>query len=229
MPVIAAVELDDLVALREPPRQADGRHARLGARVAHPHLLHAGHPAANHLCQRDLERVRDAEARAGFRRRLDGLDNPGMRMAEDGRPPGADVVDILIAVHVPHPRAFRFVDEERLAADGAERPHRRVHTAGDVLERLGKELLGFSPRSHGGIVRGSRARVEGKSDSDALPTSRKPEWSVVRACCSGIAPVLLRYCEPVGPLYNRCTSLVPLLGRTSLSRIRALAIHGAYG
>ena len=68
-----------------------------------------------------------------------------MRMAKDGRPPGADVINQLVAVHVPDVRAFGPVDEERLAADGAERAHGRVHAAGNVFQRLGEKLVGFGP------------------------------------------------------------------------------------
>ena len=80
---------------------------------------------------------------------FDGGYDFGMRMAEDGRPPGEDVINQLVAVHVPDMRAFGPVDEERLAAYGAERAHGRVHAAGNVFQRLGKKLLGFGSRWHG--------------------------------------------------------------------------------
>ena len=65
------------------------------------------------------------------------------RVAEYCRSPCANVVDIFVAIHVPHTRAFGFVDEERLTAHGAKRAHRRVHTTRDVFQRFGKQRFGF--------------------------------------------------------------------------------------
>src|ERR1017187_419453 len=48
--------------------------------------------------------------------------------------------------------------------------------------------------------------AHGNHPTDA-PWAKRLE-SAVRACCSGVATVLLRYCELVGPLYIRCTSVV---------------------
>src|ERR1700674_445888 len=54
-----------------------------------------------------------------------------MDVAEDHRPPGTDVVDVLLAIGVPEIRTLRAFDEPRRAADRAKRAHRRVHTAGN--------------------------------------------------------------------------------------------------
>ena len=54
-----------------------------------------------------------------------------MAVAEDHRPPGADVVDVALAVGVAEVRALGARDEARRAADGAEGAHRRVDAAGD--------------------------------------------------------------------------------------------------
>ena len=75
---------------------------------------------------------------------FDGRNNFRMRVAENGRPPGADVINQLIAIHVPDARASGLVDKERLAADRAKRAHRRVHAAGNVFQRLGKKLFRLS-------------------------------------------------------------------------------------
>jgi hypothetical protein len=79
---------------------------------------------------------------------LDGGNDFGMRMAEDGRPPGEDVINQLVAVHVPDARAFGPVHEERLPPDGAERAHRRVHTTGNVFQRLGEKFFRLGLRHH---------------------------------------------------------------------------------
>ena len=141
--VVAAVELDDFVAPGESAREADGAHARFRARIAHANLLHARHERTNQLRHRDFERIRDAEARAFFSGGFDGGNDFRMGVAENRRPPGADVINQFIAVHVPDVRAFGPVDEERLAADGAERAHGRIDAAGNIFQRLGEQLLGF--------------------------------------------------------------------------------------
>ena len=49
------------------------------------------------------------------------------RVAEHERAPRQHVVDVLVAIDVPDARAFAARHDERLAADAAERAHRRVH------------------------------------------------------------------------------------------------------
>ncbi len=66
--------------------------------------------------------------RCAERQAVDGLflhraDHGRMRVAEDHRSPGADVVDELPAVRGPDVRALRAREEDRLAADAAERAH----------------------------------------------------------------------------------------------------------
>jgi hypothetical protein len=53
-------------------------------------------------------------------------------MAEDHRPPGADVVDVALAVGVGHVGAGCGLEEHRRAADAAEGAHRRVDATRDV-------------------------------------------------------------------------------------------------
>ena len=63
-------------------------------------------------------------------------------VAEDVRAPGADVVDVGLAIDVLDAAALGAADEERLAADVAEGADRGVDAAGDQGLGLGKELLG---------------------------------------------------------------------------------------
>src|SRR4051812_45446186 len=67
-----------------------------------------------------------------------------MRVAEDERPPGADVVDVLVAIGVKEVRAESANDPGRLAADGAKRAHGGIHAAGNhlfgALLQLAREL-----------------------------------------------------------------------------------------
>ena len=59
-------------------------------------------------------------------------------MAENSRSPSADVIDVIVAIHIKDMRALGFVDEKGLAADGAKGAHRRVHSPGNPLQGFGK-------------------------------------------------------------------------------------------
>src|SRR5687768_15160684 len=61
-------------------------------------------------------------------------------VAEDERPPGEDVVDVLVAIEIEQARARPALDEERVAADGAESPDRTVHPTGNDPLRGGERL-----------------------------------------------------------------------------------------
>src|SRR4029450_12106542 len=64
-----------------------------------------------------------------------------MRMPDDHRPPGSDVVDVGVAVGVGHRAAAGALDEARHAAHRLPCAHRAVHAAGNVAVRFGEELL----------------------------------------------------------------------------------------
>ena len=141
--VIAAVELDDLVALRESAREPDGAHARFRAGIRHANFFNAGNQFANQLRHFHFKRIWDAEARSAFGGGFDCRNNFRMRVAENRRTPGADVINQFISVNVPDARTFCLVNKKRIAADGAERAHGRVDAAGNVFQRLGEKLFGF--------------------------------------------------------------------------------------
>ena len=61
--VVAAVELEDVVAAGEAAREPDRGGRRLGARRDEAHLLDPGHPLADELAHPDLARRRRAEGR----------------------------------------------------------------------------------------------------------------------------------------------------------------------
>src|SRR4029077_17015682 len=56
-----------------------------------------------------------------------------MAVAQDERAPGADIVQIAVAVQVVEIRPFATGDEDGLTADAAEGPRGAVDTAGDEL------------------------------------------------------------------------------------------------
>ena len=136
MAVVAALELDDAVAAGESAREADRAHRRLGAGAHHAQALDGRHELGDPARELGLDHGRCAEREAVRGAARDRGDHVRIRMPEDHRSPGADVVDQAAAVLGLDRGAARAADEERLAADAAECAHRRVHAAGDVAARF---------------------------------------------------------------------------------------------
>ena len=139
MAVVTTGKFNDLVTLGKAAREPDRGHGGLGAGVAHSDLLHTRDSLADHARERDFERIRNPEARAVLGGFLDSLNDGGMCMAKDRRPPGADIINVFGAVHVPNPGALRATNEKRLAADGTESAHGGIDTAGDVPQCLSEK------------------------------------------------------------------------------------------
>mmetsp|Transcript_11265 Transcript_11265/g.28891 ORF Transcript_11265/g.28891 Transcript_11265/m.28891 type:complete len:438 (+) Transcript_11265:144-1457(+) len=116
MAVVAADELDDLLALGVGAHETQHRQAGLRARVHKAHHLHRRHTVDNHLAQDVLQLAGSTEAGA-----LRDLGNQGLvdlvaGVAADSRAPGADVVDVLVAVHVKGIRSLDLVKHDGVAA-----------------------------------------------------------------------------------------------------------------
>ena len=115
--VIAALELDDLVALRGRARDPDRAHRGFRARADEAHALHGRHQRRDPLREPRLELRGRAEARAARRGGGQRLQQPLRRVAVDERSPRHHVVDVGVAVRVFDARSARARDEERRAAD----------------------------------------------------------------------------------------------------------------
>jgi hypothetical protein len=148
--VVAAVELDDDIAPGVAPGQPDRTHGGLGAGVDHAHHLDRRHRADHHFGQRDLEVRGRAEARAALEHAADGRDHGRVAVPEDHGPPGADVVDVAVAVGVDDDRALGSLDEQRIGAHGFAGPHRAVDPPGDGLDGAAVKAAGCLESFHGG-------------------------------------------------------------------------------
>ena len=140
MAVIAAGEFDNFAAARCAPGKTQGRHNRFRAGVDHTHHLDAGH-VTHQLCHIHLCRRRRAEAQAladGF---THGLLHRFTAVAQNQRPPGANEVNVFLAVHVPDVAAKAPIQESGVGAHTAAGPHRRIHTAGHDLLGFFKQLF----------------------------------------------------------------------------------------
>ena len=148
--VVAAGELQHAVAAGARAGQAEGAHRRLGAATRRSAAAPRSGYDALHARSRGRSRpawARRTTCRAPHRlahRRDDGR----VRVAEDHRPPRADVVDVAVAVGVDDLGALGLDDEQRvLAPDRAHRPHRRVDPAGDVPHGLGVQARAIASSS----------------------------------------------------------------------------------
>jgi hypothetical protein len=121
--VVGARELDHHLAAGRGAGQADGAHRRLGSGAGHPDHLDRGEARGDLLSQLDLARRGGPVAGAAPGGRLDRLDHVRVGVAEDQRPPGADPVHVAVAVDVDEMAALAALDEDRVAADLAHRPH----------------------------------------------------------------------------------------------------------
>jgi len=149
--VIAAFELNDEVPAGEAARQTNGGHGGLRAGVDQAHHFHGGHSVADGFGELDLGLGGSAEAGSDAERALQGREDFGMAVAQEQGAPGADVIDILVAIHVEDAGAFAAGDKGRIAAHGPEGAHRRIDAAGDELLGLAEEFFG-SGVIHDGCV-----------------------------------------------------------------------------
>jgi len=118
------------VAPRARPQRA---HARFGARADQAHHLHRRHVFQNLFGQFDFALGGGAKRKAVKRGFLHRFEHGRVAVAQDHRAPGADVVDVFLAVGVPEISALGALHKAGCAAHGAEGAHRRVDPTGDHL------------------------------------------------------------------------------------------------
>jgi hypothetical protein len=92
------------------------------------------------LGQLNLPGGRRAVARAERRSIGHRLQHGRVRVAEDHRAPGADVVDVGVPVDVDDLGAVGALDEDRVAPDRAHGANGRIHAAGQHMHRAPVEL-----------------------------------------------------------------------------------------
>ena len=138
--VVGAGELDQPLAAGRRAGEADRAHRRLGPGVDHPDHLDRGEAVGDLGGELDLALGGGAVGGAARGGGGDRLDDARVGVAEDQRAPGADPVDVGVAVGVEDAVALGAVDEDRVAADRAHRPDRRVDAARHQPERARVEL-----------------------------------------------------------------------------------------
>src|ERR1700733_4479659 len=151
MAVITPFKLDHVPAIGKRSRHADGRHGGLRPGTDKAQFFHRGHGPNHQLCQVSLRGGRRTEACPPFRSLLNRLHYQRVGMAEDHRPPGAEVVQVAIAIGVPKVGSFGSLQERWISPDGAEGAYRRIYATGQILFRALLQFLGTVEFSAHGI------------------------------------------------------------------------------
>ena len=141
MAVVAAIEFDDLVAPGKAPGQAQGAHARLGARADQAHHVHAGHQGEDFFGQGHFTLGRGTVAEAFIDSGVHGGHHLRVAVAQNHRPPATDVVGKALAVFVPKIRPLGAFNKARHAANGVESAHGRIHAARNDALGAGEQVL----------------------------------------------------------------------------------------
>jgi len=128
--VVAALEFDDEVAAGESSCEAYGGHASFGAGGDETELFDGGEAARDEFGEIGFGGDGGPEAGPFGGGVLDGLDDGREGVAEDHGPPGAEEVEVAVAVFVEEVGALGVGDEWRIAAYGAEGADGRIHSAG---------------------------------------------------------------------------------------------------
>ena len=123
--------------------QADGRHGGFGPGADEANFLNSRHRAHDLFRQVGLGRSCGAEAGAVAGGGFNGGHDLGMSMSQDQRPPRANVVNVLVAIGIPHARARAANDDRRRTAYGGEGAHGGIDTAGDKFFGAFLQQAGF--------------------------------------------------------------------------------------
>ncbi len=129
--VIAALELDDEVAAGESAGEADGGHAGFGAGGDEAEFCNRGETVGDEIGEVGFGGDGGSEAGAFGGGLLDGFDDGREGVAEDHGTPGAEEVEVAVAVFVEEICAFGVGEEGWISAYGAEGADWRVDSAGE--------------------------------------------------------------------------------------------------
>ena len=141
MAVVIACKLDDLLTARESSRHSHGTHHCLRTGTDQTHHLHIGHTDADQFRKFHFPRCGRAESQPVRTGSLHRLHHFRMRMSQNARPPGADIIQISVSVRIKKPRSLRLLHKEGMPAHRAKRPHRGIDPAGDSLLRSVEKLF----------------------------------------------------------------------------------------
>src|SRR5680860_345969 len=170
MTVVAAGELQELVALRCTAREAYRAHPSLGPRRYESHSLDIG----DHLNDRpghfDFQLARGPEGRSAPGGICDRSHDLGVGVAEQQRAPALDEVDVLVSIDIGNRCTGCPLDEERMRTDRVEGPNGRRHSSRHQIARFCKELLGA------GVIELAHRWLDTRPHGAATRATRPPSW-----------------------------------------------------
>ncbi|MPN23265.1 hypothetical protein SDC9_170653 [bioreactor metagenome] len=149
MTVVTAFELDDRITPGKATGEPDRTHRRLGTGADQTYHLERRQHLAQQLRHLDLAFGRCAKGQTFQRGLSHRLDNGRVSVPGNRRPPRADVIDIGLAISVPHSRPFGTIDEARRATHRAKGANRRIDATRNGL--LGAFEKCCVTTGHGGM------------------------------------------------------------------------------
>ena len=188
MPVIAADELQHLVAARHSASQTQGRHGGLRTGVHHTHHVHAGERVHDHAGQLDLGRARRAVTGSLSGSFDDRLGHVGMGMTEQHRAPRFHEIDHFLTVHGGHAAPLGRGDEQRVGSHAETGAHGAVHPSGNQFAGFLKQCIRtgrFHKLLKNGCGRHVAASVFRKETGPSPRPSKNTSWtssSVPQGC-----------------------------------------------
>ena len=141
MAVIAAFELNRQIAAGETASDSKRAHRRFCPGIDETNQFHAWHRLPDQFGEDNFAFRRSPKTRADFKHFPQRVDDGLWAMAEQQWSPGADVVDVGVAVDVDQPGTFALGDKPGCTTDPSESPDGRVHASGCYLLGAGKELV----------------------------------------------------------------------------------------
>src|SRR5688572_11696753 len=115
MSMIAAFELDNLVAFCIGARKPQRGHRRFGPRIDEADHLDIRHELHDTFCQIEFERAGRAVGCPFDGSLLNRFHHMRMRMTRNERSPGKDIVNIAVAVHIVKIRSLTAVNKQWLS------------------------------------------------------------------------------------------------------------------
>ena len=138
MSMIAAGKFDNFIAFRICPRQTQNAHCRLCTGVDHPYHLNGRNSLRNKFGQFCFQQSRCTVTRSSQDCFLQSLSHHRMCMAKNHRPPGFNIINVVIAINIINMAAASLGYKRRCSAGTAERTHRTIHAAGNNFFSFGK-------------------------------------------------------------------------------------------
>ncbi len=157
--VVAALKFQNEIALGDAAREAHRAHGGFGAAGDETDFFDERNRTRDQRSQFDFEFGGDAEAGAAFCLLGDGGADGGIRVAQQDCAPGTDVIEELVSVGVVKVLGFAALDDQRLAAYGAEGAHGAVDAADEEFCGAVEDFFHDIEIVVGGVERQLRERL----------------------------------------------------------------------